>query len=167
MKKQILKALGGASLAILALTFFTQVWVSAQNKDSQSFANDQTLVGSWNLVVTLRDCGTGTPFISFPAMNTYNQGGTTQQAAVPDPGSTALPGHGVWSHKIGRGYRGSFQFFQLNPNPALTRRVIVRSDISLDLGGNSYSSTDAAEILALDGTVVDTGCSTSTATRFE
>ena len=167
MKKRILKTLGGASLAILALTVVTQVWVLAQDKDSQSFASDQTLVGSWNLEVTLRDCGTGTPFVTFPAMNTYNQGGTTQQAALPDPGSSATPGHGVWSHKNGRGYIGSFQFFSLNPNPALITRVIVRSDISLDLGGNSYTSTDAAEIRALDGTVVGIGCSTTVGTRFE
>jgi hypothetical protein len=168
MKKQILKTLGGASLAILALTVITQVWVLAQDKDSQSFANGQTLVGSWNLEVTLRDCETGTPFVTFPAMNTYNQGGTTQQAALPpEPGAAALPGHGVWSHKNGRGYTGAFQFFALNPNPALITRVIVRSDISLALGGNSYTSTDAAEIRALDGTVVGIGCSTTVGTRFE
>jgi hypothetical protein len=149
------------------LTVVTQVWVSAQDKNNQSFAAEQTLVGSWNLEVTLRDCGTGTPFVTFPAMNTYNQGGTTQQAALPGPEGPATPGHGAWSHKTGRSYSGAFQFFLLNPNPALIRRVIVRSDISLDLGGDSYTSTDAAEILALDGTVVATGCSTSAATRFE
>lgn len=167
MKKQILKTLGGASLAILALTVITQVWVSAQDKDIQSFASDQTLVGSWNLEVTLRDCGTGTPFVTFPAINTYNQGGTTQQTALPGPEGPATPGHGVWSHKTGRSYAGAFQFFILNANPALIRRVIVRSDINVDLGGSSYASTDAAEILTLDGTVVGSGCSTSNATRFE
>jgi len=161
MKKRILKTIGGATLAILALVVFTEVWASAQK------ANDQGVSGSWDLQVTIRDCDSGFPFVTFPAINTYNQGGTMQQTAIPEPGATALPGHGAWSHETGRSYSGAFQFFILNPHPALIRRVIVRSSISLDLGGDSYTSTDAAEILNLNGEVVDRGCSTSVATRFK
>lgn len=163
MKKQILRTIGGATLAIVALAVFAQVWRPVQAQK----VSDQGLVGSWNLQVTLRDCESGVPFVTFLAMNTYNQGGTTQQTAIPEPGATALPGHGVWSHDLGRNYSGAFQFFILNPNPALTSRVVVRSSISLDLGGDSYSSTDAAEILNLAGDVVARACSTSTATRFK
>jgi hypothetical protein len=163
MKKQILRMVGGATLSIVALGVFAQLWVPVQAQKG----SDQGLVGSWDLQVTLRDCDSGVPFVTFPAMNTYNLGGTTQQTAVPDPGMTALPGHGAWSHEIGRSYSGAFQFFILNPNPALTTRVIVRSSISLDLSGDNYTSTDAAQILNLAGEVVGRGCSTSTATRFK
>jgi hypothetical protein len=162
MKKQTLKALGGASLAILMLAGFTQVWVSAQGK----YVNEQGLVGSWNVTVSLRDCETGTVFVSFPAMNTYNQGGTMQQAAVPEPGATALPGHGVWSHQTGRGYSGAFQFFSLNPDGTFGR-VIVRSAISLGQDGDSYTSTDTGEILNANGDLLFRACSTSAAARFE
>jgi hypothetical protein len=162
MKKQILRTIGGATLTIIALGVFAQVWIPVRAQKG----SDQGLVGSWDLQVTLRDCASGVPFVTFPAMNTYNQGGTTQQSAIPEPGVTSLPGHGAWSHEIGRSYSGAFQFFLLNPNPALTRRVIVRSSISLDLTGDNYTSTDNAEILNLAGEVVDRGCSTSTATRF-
>lgn len=161
MKKQILRTLGGASLAIAALTVFAQVWVSAQK------SNDQGLVGSWDLQVTIRDCESGVPFVTFPAMNSYNQGGTTQQVALPEPGMTALAGHGVWRHDIGRNYSGAFRFLILNANPALVRRVTVRSAISLGLDGNSYTSTDAAEIRNLNGDLLESACSTSEATRFE
>ncbi len=72
MKKQMLKAIGGASLAILMLAVFAQVLVSAQDNDNQLLrnGNERSLVGSWNLQVTLRDCQTGMEFVSFPAMNT-------------------------------------------------------------------------------------------------
>jgi hypothetical protein len=163
MKEHILKALGGATVVVVILAVIAQVWASAQGNDRQ---NDQGLVGSWNLEVTLRDCDSGFPFVTFPAMNTYNQGGTTQQTALPPPGSGPLPGHGVWSHTTGRNYSGAFQFFALNSDPALNARVIVRSNISLDRGGDSYTSTDTAEIYALDGTLVNRSCSTTTATRF-
>src|SRR5688572_7968340 len=121
MKKRILRTIGGATLAILALLVFAEVWVSAQK------GTDQGLSGSWDLQVTIRDCNSGFPFVTFPAINTYNQGGTTQQTALPEPGSTAMPGHGVWRHDIGRNYSGAFRFLILNSDPALVRRVTVRS----------------------------------------
>jgi hypothetical protein len=166
MKKRILKAIGGASLAILMLAGFAQVWVYAQD-DDENGENRRSLVGSWNLQVTLRDCNSGFPFVTFAAMNTYNQGGTTQQTAIPGPGVNALPGHGVWSHQTGRRYSGAFQAFGLNPDPALITRLIVRSAIRLSRDGSSYTSTDTAEVLNLNGDLITRACSTTTATRFE
>jgi len=169
MKSTLSKTIGAAALAILMLAVFAQVWVSAQDNDNESLrsGNKQGLVGSWNLVVSLRDCETGTVLVSFPAMDTYNQGGTTQQTAIPEPGFTLLPGHGVWSHQTGRRYSGAFQFFILNPDGTLARRAIVRSAISLGRDGNSYTSTDTAEVLNANGDLLFRGCSTTTATRFQ
>lgn len=161
MKKQLFGTIGFTSLALAALLTYTGVWASAQK------ISDQGLVGSWDLQVTIRDCESGFPFVTFPAMNTYNQGGTTQQAALPEPGTSALPGHGVWKHDIGRNYSGAFRFLILNANPALTRRVTVRSAISLGLDGNNYTSTDAAEIRNLNGDLIESACSTSVGSRFE
>jgi hypothetical protein len=161
MKKRIFGTIGVGSLAVVAFLTFAGVFASAQK------SNDQGIVGSWDLQVTIRDCNSGFPFVTFPAMNTYSQGGTTQQTALPEPGATVLPGHGVWRHDIGRNYSGAFRFLILNANPALTRRVTVRSSISLGLDGNSYTSTDAAEIRYLNGDLIESSCSTSEATRFE
>ena len=169
MKSTLSKTIGAAALAILMLAVFAQVWVSAQDNDNKSLrsGNEQGLVGSWNLVVSLRDCETGTVLVSFPAMSTYNQGGTTHSTAIPEPGVTALPGHGIWSHQTGRHYSGAFQFFGLNPDGTLARRTIVRSAISLGRDGNSYTSTDAAEVLNANGDLLFRACSTTTATRFQ
>lgn len=168
MKSTLSKTIGAAALAILMLAVFAQVWVSAQDNDNESLrsGNKQGLVGSWNLVVSLRDCETGTVLVSFPAMSTYNQGGTTQQAAIPEPGVTALPGHGVWSHHTGRVYSGAFQAFFLNPDGTFGR-IIVRSAISLGQDGNNYTSTDTAEVLNANGDLLFRACSTTTATRFQ
>ena len=163
MKKQIAKAIGVASLAMLVLAVLAQVGAFAQVQKG----NEQGLVGSWDLQVTLRDCDTGTALVSFPAMNTYNQGGTTQQSAVPNPQFRDLPGHGAWHHQTGRDYLGAFQFFSLNLDGTFAGRVIVRSAITLGKGGNDYTSTDTAEVFAPNGILITRGCSTSTATRFE
>lgn len=163
MRKQIVKVIGGASLAILMLAVFVQVRVRAQGQNQ----GEPTLVGSWNLQVTLRDCQSGTPFVSFPAMMTYNLGGTTQQTAPPAPGAVFLPGHGVWSHETGGGYSGAFQFFSINPDGSVATKTIVRSAIRLGRDGNSYASTETSETLNANGDLMFRGCSTSTATRFE
>ncbi len=167
MKKQILKAIGGVSLAILVLVVFAQVWVSAQDKNSDLSQNEQGLIGSWNLSVTLRDCQTGTALVNFLAMNTYNLGGTMQQSAVSNPQFRDLAGHGIWSHQTGRDYSAALQFFSVSLDGTFTGKVVVRSAISLGLRGNEYTSTDTAEVFDPNGNVIATACSTTTASRFE
>ena len=172
MKNQTLKAIGGTAFAILMLVTFVQMSVSARDGDqetsrNESASNDHKLVGSWNHQVTLRDCQTGTPFVSFPAMVTFNHGGTTQQTAPPEPGGTFLPGHGVWSHRHGRAYSSAFQFFSLNPDGSVARRTIVRGDITLSRDGDSYNSTDTSETFDANGNLLFRACSTTTATRFQ
>ena len=182
MSKKSLNTIGAAALAILLFALCAQVRVSAQDKSNDDAnseqntsssskaslrsGNKQGLVGSWNLEVTLRDCQTGMEIITFPAMNTYNQGGTSQQSAPPEPGFTHLTGHGVWSHKTGRNYSGAFQFFSLTPMGFVAKRTTVRSAISLGRDGNSYTSTDTSETIDANGNST-MGCSTTTATRFQ
>jgi|KBSSwiStaDraftv2_1062776.scaffolds.fasta_scaffold68121_3 hypothetical protein len=161
MKKLQLRTLGGALLAIFMLAALAQGVVSAQG------GNGGNLVGSWNQQVSLRDCDSGIVFVSFPAMTTFALGGTSQQTAPPAPGSTFLPGHGVWSHQAGGGYSGAFQFFGLNPDGSVATRTIVRSAITLEKDGNSYHSTDTSETLNANGDLLLRACSTTTATRFE
>jgi hypothetical protein len=162
MKKlQMLKTTSFAILAIMALTVFTQVWATDKG-------NENGLIGSWNLTVTMRDCETGTAIGSFAAMNTYNQGRTTSQTAVPNSPFRDLPGHGVWSHRTGRTYSGAFQFFSLDPvTAAYAGKVVVRSDIDLGLSGIDYVSTDTAEVFDPAGNMIFRACSTSSATRFQ
>ena len=164
MKKRILKTLGGSALAIAALTVFAQVLVSAQK------SSEQSLIGSWDVLVTARDCETGIPipFIPvFPAHMTYAQGGTMQETDLGGPGLVRLPGHGVWSHQVGRQYNAAFRFLNFAPDRTFVGTNVVRSSVSLSLAGNEYTSTDTLEILNADGEVVSTGCSTTAATRFQ
>ena len=168
MKKQTLKAIGGASMAILMLVVLAQVWVSAQDKGSAVLPFRQSLVGSWDVLVTARDCETGAPipFIPiFPAIMTYDQGGTMQETDLGAPGLVRLPGHGVW-RRNGQQYAAAFRFLNFGPDRTFLGKNVIRSAISISQSGDEYSSTDTLEIIGANGEVV-TGCSTTTATRFE
>jgi hypothetical protein len=163
MTKQILKAIGVASLAILVLAVFALVRVPAQAQNG----NEQGLVGSWDVQVSIRDCQTGTVFFSFPAMITYNQDGTMQETDLGGPGLVRLSGHGVWERQNARQYSAAFRFLNFNPDRTFAGRNVVRSAISLEQSGDSYTSTDTVEILDANGNLITRGCGTSTATRFE
>jgi hypothetical protein len=166
MKKQILKTIGGASLAILTLAVSAHVWVSAQDRSGK----EPTLVGSWDVLVTARDCETGTPipFIPvFPALMTYDQGGTMQESDLGGPGIVRLQGHGVWRHQIGREYSAGFRFINFFPDRTFFGTNVVRSSITVSIGGNEYTSTDTLELLDANGNVTGAGCATTVGTRFE
>ncbi|HJP95863.1 MAG TPA: hypothetical protein VJ843_00670 [Candidatus Saccharimonadales bacterium] len=162
MKRQTLKAIGGVALAILVSAVFAQVKVSAQVQNG-----NEALVGSWDVQVTIRDCQTGTPLFSFPAMMTYNQGDTMQETDLGDPFLVRLLGHGVWEHDKKRQYSAAFQFLNYNPDRTFAGRNVIRSAISLGQGGDTYTGTDTLEILDANGNVIARGCATTTATRFK
>jgi hypothetical protein len=54
-----------------------------------------------------------------------------------------------------------------NPDRTFAGKNVVRSSISLSQSGDEYTSTDTLEILDANGEVIDRGCATQTATRFE
>lgn len=163
MKRRILRSAGVALLAIIAAGYFGQVWVSGQG-------HDPTLVGSWDAQVTARDCETGEPipFIPvFPALMTYELGGTMQETDLGAPGVVRLPGQGVWHQKRGGRYSSAFRYLKFAPDRTYLGVNVVRSSIRVSRNGDEYSSTDALEIFDAAGNLIGTGCATQTATRFE
>lgn len=168
MNKQILKVIGGASLAILMLATFALLSVSAnESLQDGNGGIGRTLVGSWDVQVTSRDCQTGAAFFSFPAMTTYHQGGTMQETDLGGPGLVRLPAHGVWERQNGRQFTASFRFLNFAPDRTFVGTSVIRSSITLSQSGNEYTSTDTLEVLDANGTVIGGGCGTETATRFE
>jgi hypothetical protein len=175
MKNTFLKTIGGAALAILTLAIFAQVWVSAQGsingRQNQELIQDnerggaRALEGSWSVQVTIRNCQTGAAITSFPAMDTFIQGGTMQEYSA---GSGILrgPGHGVWNYEFGRQFDYAFQFFRFNADGTLAGVTKARRQLALT-SDNSYAGNALIEIFNASGVLVATACATETATRFE
>lgn len=167
MRRQTFKAISGVSLIILMVVVFAHVLVFAQ----EPAGNEPSLVGSWDVRITARDCETGTPipFIPvFPAIATYDQGGTMQETDLGGPNLVRLPGHGVWTRQSGRRqYSAAFRFLNFNLDRTFVGTNVIRSAISLSHDGNEYTSTDTLDVLDPNGNVIVRGCATQTATRFE
>src|SRR3989440_2570793 len=94
LKKQI-------AVIVLALTATTSpVW--SQDRQALPSSTAHTLHGTWRVTRTAVDCITGQDILSFPAIMTFNQGGTYTGYGVPpggDPGQGTE--YGVWQREPG------------------------------------------------------------------
>ena len=175
MKNIFMKTTGATALGILMLTFCATIWMFAQNKTDEQSQEDSyqrnnnanLLVGSWNVKITIRDCQSGMAFVSFPAMMTFNQGGTMQETANDRTPLLRLPGHGIWSYQGNRTFSRAFQFFRYNADGSYSGRNRIRGPIEVNRSGNSYTSTTSFEVLDPNDNVLDSGCATEVGTRFK
>jgi hypothetical protein len=181
MKNTILKTIGMMTLVMLMLTAFTQISVSAQDignnvKDDEKSQeedaamrreNTRKLEGVWNISVTARNCQTGDPLRTFLAMHTYMRGGTMSDFGTGTPPNLRTPGMGIWSYQSRGHYTTAFQFFRNNADGTLAGKQISRAQLQLSQDGNSYTSVSTAQVLDINGNVIQNNCSTATATRFQ
>lgn len=180
MKIASLKGTGGAALAILLSAVFATVWVSAQDKGNEEQSDEQSqedssrrhtnarkLEGTWDAQVTLRNCQTGGAIRTFPSIGTFMSGGTFLDSTSGIPQALKTPGHGVWSHLSGRTYRFKFKSFSFDPSGNSTGWTIISHAATLNRHATEYESAGTAEVYNPNGTLIFTGCSTTTATRFE
>ena len=183
MKNTIMKKIGGMALAFLMLAVFAQVRVYAQEEtktedqsaeqttedNSAERGQSRTIVGVWQTVVTPRNCQTGLPVApDFQSLVTYNKGGTVAEFGGGGNPILRSPGHGVWRRANGwRTYSLKFLFLRFNASGVFIGKQRITQTTELAANGDQLTSSGTVEVLDLNGSVIGSGCSTATATRFE
>lgn len=182
MRKTLLKTISGMALAILLALTLSQVPVTGQDatehqpqeaeetqmqESSERSARARELEGTWRVQVTFRNCQTGDPIITFPSLLSYARGGVMVETTSGISPALRYPGQGVWRHKGGRRYAAAFMFFRFNPDGSFAGTQKITQDIKLSRDGNELEITATFEVLDTSGTVIGTGCVTTTGTRFE
>jgi hypothetical protein len=160
MRNIFLKALGGIALTISFWAVLTPVWGQAQSGGGR-------LEGTWDVQVTIRNCQTGAEIRTFASVTTFMFGGTTLDSTSGVPQALKTPGQGVWGHVSGDTYRFSFKSFSFDAGGNFTGWTKITHEAALEPSGMQYSSEGTAEVYNPNGTLLSTGCSTTTATRFE
>ena len=161
LKKQI-------AVIVLALTATTlPVW--SQDRQALPSPAAQSLQGTWRVTRHGVDCITGEElFASFPAITTYNQGGTYTGYGVPpggDPGQGTE--YGVWQREPGsHNYSNRAVFYSYTAEGDFDGRGEATEAIQLTTA-DSFTSTGTVQIFDADGNLIATICATSTGTRFE
>lgn len=174
MKRNFVKIIAGAALAfsIIALVTFGSVLAqnesdSLKNADESSRSGGGNFSGTWEVAVTIRNCQTWAAIRTFPSVTTFMHGGTLIDSTSAMPQSRKTPGHGVWSHAGGNTYSFSFKVFNFDAAGNYTGWQTVRQTAYLDPLRDEYFSRGTSEIFDPNGNLLMTGCSSTTAARFQ
>ena len=157
----------GTLIRNLAAAAVLVMMISIQGLNAQSASGGGRLEGTWDTRVSITDCQTGGVIRSFDSVGIFMTGGTMIDSTSGVPQAFKTPGQGVWRHVKGNTYQIRFKSFSFNAQNAHTGWTIIEHEVNLDASGNSYTSAGTAEIYAPTGVQVATGCSTTTATRFD
>ncbi len=168
MKNNFVKIIGGtiSTLIVISVVTFGLVFAQDESRDVGGGGNGR-LEGTWDVQVTIRNCQTGAAIRTFASVGTFMSGGTTLDSTSGTPQALKTPGQGVWSHAGGNTYSFKFKSFSFDASGNFTGWTIIKHTANLARSGDEYESGGTAEVYAPNGNLVFTGCSTTTATRFE
>jgi hypothetical protein len=167
MKGDIVSVIRGMVLAVLLISTLTPGLVSAQDESKSQNTGSGRLEGTWDVQVTIRNCQTGAGIRTFQSVSQFMSGGTLQDVTSGYPPSQRVTGLGVWSQVSGKRYRFSFKSFSFDANGNFTGWQVIRHEATLDSRATEFTSAGIAEVYDPNGNLIFTGCSTTTATRFE
>ena len=162
-----MKTRSSVLVALAAWLLISSVTPATAQVAGASPAND-SLVGTWQVQVTLRNCSNGNPLgPPFQSLLTFGVGGTlteTTSTSMFFPAERG-PGHGVWNRSGGNTYTASsIAYITLNGVLSMKQRIDQRIQIAHD----SLSLDSAATIQFFDpgDNLVKAGCATATAQRY-
>lgn len=169
MKKRILKASAYVVVTMLAMTV-AQGLVSAQELEVDKAEHSKLskgIEGTWQVQVTIRNCLSGDPIVSFPSLVTYAGGGTVISTTSSLSPALNYPGQGVWHYVGDQRYTGGYMFFRFNTSGNFIGTQKITQEIEYDRALDQLNITATFEVLDPAGNVVGTGCVTAVGTRFQ
>ena len=132
--------------------------------DAEPAETSDRIEGTWEAVVTQRDCATNAALATFSGAQVMHRGGTLSDTSGAPP-TTRGPGYGVWSGSGGN-YTSKFRYFRYNADGTLAGTNVVTRTIVLAADGNSHTATTRQEIRSVTGAVLATDCASDISMRF-
>jgi hypothetical protein len=122
------------------------------------------LEGVWDVSVTGRSCATGAALFTGRAILMFIDGGTLTEIADRANRSTGL---GTWRHLGGSSYTALEKFIEYTAAGGFNGTTVLTREIELGKNADEYTATATSEVFNAAGQLINTGCATATATRFE
>jgi hypothetical protein len=94
----------------------------------------------------------------------FIDGGTLTETADRANRSGGL---GTWSHLGGSSYTTLEKWFEYTATGAFNGTTVITREIELSKDADEYTATASTQVYNAIGQLVNTGCATSTALRFE
>jgi hypothetical protein len=157
-------AFGATAALVLAGMLVLESGLKAR---AQSESQAGRIQGTWRVQLTVRNCQTGEPLRSFPALFIFGQGGTLSYTTAGQPPALSTPGVGVWGHTNGNTYSAVSEAFVFSPAGAWIQTHRLTRAIELSSDANEFTDTVTLEIFDTNRNLIATGCATSAGRRFE
>ena len=148
----------------IMLATFTAIAVGAGF--GQESKGGGRLAGTWDSVVTIRNCVSGDAITSFQSVGSFNQGGTFSGITSGRPPTLRTSERGVWAHVSANQYRFRFKAYLYNAAAEVIGYQVVTQDLELDDDSLNWSSTGISQTFSMDGVETGSGCSTAVASRM-
>ena len=155
------------SVALVAVTAAaTLLLIQACGDGAVAQASDADAVeGSWEAVITVRDCTTGATILTAKGQGVFHRGGTLTDTNASPP-TTRGVGFGTWRRDAtAQNYTARFRFNRYNPDGTLAGTQRVTRVFTLSADGNTQTSTNTSQTLDAAGTVLQNGCASDVSTR--
>lgn len=121
--------------------------------------------GSWEAVITVRDCTTGATILTAKGQAVFHRGGTLTDTNASPP-TTRGVGFGTWRRDAtAQNYTARFRFNRYNPDGTLAGTQRVTRVFTLSADGNTQTSTNTSQTLDAAGAVLQNGCAGDVSTR--
>ena len=124
------------------------------------------LAGTWDTVVSIRNCETGDVLSTFQSTGSFHQGGTFSGITSGTPPPLRSPEAGVWAHDLGDSYSFRFKAYLFNATGAPVAYQIITHAIELDKDNLNYVSAGTVKIYNMTGMQIGAGCSSAVGTRM-
>ena len=161
-----ISAFGATAALVLAGMLVLESGLKAR---AQSESQAGRIEGTWRVQLTVRNCQTGEPLRSFPALFTFAKGGTLTLTTAGQPPALTTPGLGVWQKTGDHTYSAVSEAFFFSPAGAWIQTH--RLTRAIEIGDNADQFTDIVNLEIFDTTkppnLIATGCATSVASRLE
>jgi hypothetical protein len=158
-----LKIISGMALATM-LALGTHNLVLAQSGQEHQGKEQQPLEGVWDISITIRSCTTGSALATGRAIQIFIDGGTMTEIADR---SNRSPGLGTWHHLGGRSYATHHKFIEYSAAGSFNGTTVLTREIELSANADDFTAATTTEVFNAAGQLINTVCTTSTATRFE
>lgn len=163
MKSWLWNGVFASAIVLLALSG-AQISVLAQSGQEQPGKEQQPLEGVWDISVTVRSCPTGAVLATGRVIQMFSDGGTMTEIADRSNRSAGL---GTWRHLGGRSYSTLHKSIEYSAAGTFNGTTVITREIELSKSGDEFTATTTFENFDANDQLFNTGCATSTATRFE
>ena len=143
------------TFAMLALALVGARSMSAQNPNS--------VVGTWQVSVTVVNCSTGAVIRNVTSLQNFSADGSITETAFT---AARGPSVGRWSHTGGKNFNDAFWFYRYTPTGTFASLAQGNDAITLSTDGQTFTSTGTVQDFDASGNLISTGCVTHAAARL-